>query len=251
MAEQAGFQAAFLNFGGGLGTDLPPYALPRMHVTAGMSLGEFEAHVSGFYARLQRVVAPRHARCGCEVRLEMTGRSAATNLQIYDAPEVAAHYAALDYLTPCERVLFEDLHSGGQRDSGSWRRRRTHYVLSCEPGFALCRRRLCPRDGQGLPSKVSGPGISVSPMRQTCRFFRTLRSTLSCSRSTASTMYFRSKPDEAVSRMFAAFLRLKVSLFSLRTMRGQCWYGRSGTGSGCSVLRGDSRRIRRFCTGYG
>jgi peptidoglycan/xylan/chitin deacetylase (PgdA/CDA1 family) len=55
MAEKAGFQAAFLNFGGGLGTDLPPYALPRVHVTAGMSLAEFEAHVSGFYARLQRV----------------------------------------------------------------------------------------------------------------------------------------------------------------------------------------------------
>src|SRR5271165_6602583 len=55
MAEQAGFQAAFLNFGGGLGTELPPYALPRVHVTAGMSLAEFEAHVSGFYARLRRV----------------------------------------------------------------------------------------------------------------------------------------------------------------------------------------------------
>ena len=55
MAEEAGYQAAFLNFGGGLGTDLPPYALPRVHVTAGMSLAEFEAHVSGFYARLQRV----------------------------------------------------------------------------------------------------------------------------------------------------------------------------------------------------
>ncbi|HME35365.1 MAG TPA: polysaccharide deacetylase family protein [Candidatus Sulfotelmatobacter sp.] len=55
LAEQAGFQAAFLNFGGGLGTELPPYALPRVHVTAGMSLAEFEAQVSGFYARLQRV----------------------------------------------------------------------------------------------------------------------------------------------------------------------------------------------------
>jgi peptidoglycan/xylan/chitin deacetylase (PgdA/CDA1 family) len=55
MAEQAGYQAAFLNFGGGLGTDLPAYALPRVHVTSGMSLSEFEAHVSGFYARLQRV----------------------------------------------------------------------------------------------------------------------------------------------------------------------------------------------------
>ena len=55
MAEQAGYQAAFLNFGGGLGTDLPAFALPRVHVTAEMSLAEFEAHISGFYARLQRI----------------------------------------------------------------------------------------------------------------------------------------------------------------------------------------------------
>jgi peptidoglycan/xylan/chitin deacetylase (PgdA/CDA1 family) len=55
MAQKAGYTAGFLNYGGGLGTDLPSYALPRVHVTAGMSLGEFDAHVSGFYARLQRL----------------------------------------------------------------------------------------------------------------------------------------------------------------------------------------------------
>jgi peptidoglycan/xylan/chitin deacetylase (PgdA/CDA1 family) len=55
MAQKAGYAAAFMNFGGGLGTDLPAYALPRIHVTAEMSLAEFEAHVSGFYARLQRL----------------------------------------------------------------------------------------------------------------------------------------------------------------------------------------------------
>jgi len=54
MAEKAGYEAAFLNFGGGLGAPLPVYALPRIHVTADMSLAEFEAHVSGFYMRLQR-----------------------------------------------------------------------------------------------------------------------------------------------------------------------------------------------------
>jgi peptidoglycan/xylan/chitin deacetylase (PgdA/CDA1 family) len=53
MPQQAGYQAAFLNFGGGLGRSLPPYSLPRSHVTDAMSLAEFEAHVSGFYARLQ------------------------------------------------------------------------------------------------------------------------------------------------------------------------------------------------------
>lgn len=54
MAKEAGYTAAFLNFGGGLGADLPPYALPRIHVTADMSVAEFEAHVSGFYTLLQR-----------------------------------------------------------------------------------------------------------------------------------------------------------------------------------------------------
>ena len=53
MPQKAGYKVAFLNFGGGLGSPLPSYAVPRIHVTAGMSLAEFEAHVSGFYARLQ------------------------------------------------------------------------------------------------------------------------------------------------------------------------------------------------------
>jgi len=49
MAEQAGFQCAFMNIGGGFGAALPRFAIPRVHVTAEMSLSEFEAHVSGFY----------------------------------------------------------------------------------------------------------------------------------------------------------------------------------------------------------
>jgi peptidoglycan/xylan/chitin deacetylase (PgdA/CDA1 family) len=56
MPKEAGYDAAFLNVGGGLGAELPPYALPRLHVTAEMSLSEFEAHVAGFYSRLQRHV---------------------------------------------------------------------------------------------------------------------------------------------------------------------------------------------------
>jgi len=52
--KQAGFEAAFLNFGGGLGTSLPPFALPRIHVTSEMSLSELDAHVSGFPERLRR-----------------------------------------------------------------------------------------------------------------------------------------------------------------------------------------------------
>ena len=55
MAKDAGYEAAFLNSGGGLGVDLPRHAMPRMHVTSETGLAEFEAHVSGFYARMQRM----------------------------------------------------------------------------------------------------------------------------------------------------------------------------------------------------
>jgi hypothetical protein len=54
MPRAAGFAAAFMNCGGGLATPLPQFSLPRIHVTSNMSLGELDAHVSGFYAWLQR-----------------------------------------------------------------------------------------------------------------------------------------------------------------------------------------------------
>lgn len=49
MAGQAGYECAFMNVGGGFGASLPRLALPRVHVTGSMNLGEFEAHVSGFH----------------------------------------------------------------------------------------------------------------------------------------------------------------------------------------------------------
>jgi peptidoglycan/xylan/chitin deacetylase (PgdA/CDA1 family) len=54
MPQRAGFEAACLNVGGGLGVALPEFALPRVHVTANMNLAEFEAHVCGFYGWLRR-----------------------------------------------------------------------------------------------------------------------------------------------------------------------------------------------------
>jgi peptidoglycan/xylan/chitin deacetylase (PgdA/CDA1 family) len=54
MAERAGYTCAFTNFGGGFGAYTPRFALPRVHVTLGMSLAEFEAHLSGFYRSLRR-----------------------------------------------------------------------------------------------------------------------------------------------------------------------------------------------------
>jgi peptidoglycan/xylan/chitin deacetylase (PgdA/CDA1 family) len=53
MARQAGYGAAFVNFGGGFGSHVQRFAIPRVHVTADMTLGEFEAHVSGFYLALR------------------------------------------------------------------------------------------------------------------------------------------------------------------------------------------------------
>jgi peptidoglycan/xylan/chitin deacetylase (PgdA/CDA1 family) len=53
MVQKAGYRAAFVNFGGGLGRKLPDFLLPRIHVTDEMSLAEFEAHISGFHSQLQ------------------------------------------------------------------------------------------------------------------------------------------------------------------------------------------------------
>jgi SAM-dependent methyltransferase len=68
----------------------------------------------------------------------MAHLSAETNLRIYDSPETVAHYAALDYLTACERLLFEtyipqgsavlDLGVGGGRTTGYLAKRASHYV---------------------------------------------------------------------------------------------------------------------------
>jgi SAM-dependent methyltransferase len=70
--------------------------------------------------------------------MTITSRATVTNRLTYDAPEVAAHYAALDYLTPCERMLFEtyipvgsailDLGVGGGRTTPYLAKRASRYV---------------------------------------------------------------------------------------------------------------------------
>jgi peptidoglycan/xylan/chitin deacetylase (PgdA/CDA1 family) len=62
MAEQAGFKSAFLNVGGGFGTQKSKFALPRVHITGDMSLAEFEAHISGFHRSLQKLLRPAGPR---------------------------------------------------------------------------------------------------------------------------------------------------------------------------------------------
>jgi len=54
LAEEAGFSCAFMNTDGGFGAAVSRFAFPRVHVTSDMKLGEFEAHVSGFYGALRR-----------------------------------------------------------------------------------------------------------------------------------------------------------------------------------------------------
>jgi len=66
MAERAGFQCAFLNLGGGFGLQTPKFALPRVHVTAEMTLAEFEAHISGFHRSLQNLFRPTNLSAAVE-----------------------------------------------------------------------------------------------------------------------------------------------------------------------------------------
>jgi len=55
MAKRAGFKGAFLNVGRAIGRQTPKFALPRIHITAAMSLAEFAAHISGFHRSLQEL----------------------------------------------------------------------------------------------------------------------------------------------------------------------------------------------------
>lgn len=54
MAERAGYCCAFIGGGGGFGADLPRYSLPCVHVPRDMTVGEFEAHISGLHRSLRQ-----------------------------------------------------------------------------------------------------------------------------------------------------------------------------------------------------
>jgi hypothetical protein len=56
LAEESGYSCAFLNVEHWRGRESNIFAIPRIHVTADMTLPEFAAHVSGFHLRLHRAV---------------------------------------------------------------------------------------------------------------------------------------------------------------------------------------------------
>jgi peptidoglycan/xylan/chitin deacetylase (PgdA/CDA1 family) len=57
LAEHCGFTCAFVNHENELENAPPRFALPRVHVTAEMSLAELEARMSGFHSSLRRLLA--------------------------------------------------------------------------------------------------------------------------------------------------------------------------------------------------
>ena len=52
LAQDAGYECAFMNIPGTLGEGRR-FSLPRVHMTSAISLGAFEAHVSGFHENLR------------------------------------------------------------------------------------------------------------------------------------------------------------------------------------------------------
>lgn len=53
MAEQAGYDCAFINFGGGVRRDTPRFGIPRIHISLDTTVPEFEAHLSGLHEGLR------------------------------------------------------------------------------------------------------------------------------------------------------------------------------------------------------
>jgi peptidoglycan/xylan/chitin deacetylase (PgdA/CDA1 family) len=54
MAEKAGYDCAFINFGGGFRKDRSWFGIPRVHIALDMTVSELEAHVSGLHEDLRR-----------------------------------------------------------------------------------------------------------------------------------------------------------------------------------------------------
>ncbi len=62
LAEEAGYECAFVNVGGTLKSRSAPFEFSRVHVTAEMSLEVYEAYISGFHDDLKRRLRPGRTR---------------------------------------------------------------------------------------------------------------------------------------------------------------------------------------------
>jgi len=58
LAEEAGYECAFVNVGGTLKSRTSPFEFSRVHVTAEMSLDVYEAYISGFHEDLKNRLRP-------------------------------------------------------------------------------------------------------------------------------------------------------------------------------------------------
>jgi len=92
----------------------------------------------------------------------MPGRSAETNLKVYGTPHVVSYYASLDYLTPCERLLFDsyikpgsdilDLGVGGGRTTAYLAGRASSYV---GVDYSAAMIEVCQKKFPGLEFRVA------------------------------------------------------------------------------------------------
>ena len=127
------------------------------------------------------------------------------NLEIYNAPDVTAYYAALNYLTPCERLLFDtyistgsailDLGVGGGRTTPYLASRAARYV-GVDNAEAMVRRMPDEISQTSNSHSPTPPIFPHSPIRRLMRLY---------SRSTELTSFFLRNPDGSASLTFVAF----------------------------------------------
>ena len=228
MAERAGFKAAFLNIDEGT-TSVSKFSFPRVHVTADMSLTDLEARISGFHRSLRRIIRISKAeRCG--VKRVITETSSAekepANLRTYGIPQVASYYAALNYLTPCEKLLFQSYIKPGMESSTSvWAEEGPQLIF---PGLrhatseSIIRKRWCRHVGKSflhLDFRLADASI--------CRRSKRNRLTLSSSPSTESIPLFQMKKGLRCLSECWRVLRPKGVFIFLRTIRALFWFGRA------------------------
>jgi peptidoglycan/xylan/chitin deacetylase (PgdA/CDA1 family) len=53
LTEAAGYECAFMNVGAGFSSTMNKFSIQRVHITADMNLGEFEAHMAAFHQYFQ------------------------------------------------------------------------------------------------------------------------------------------------------------------------------------------------------